>query len=103
MKIIAILADKIDEELHDAEEYAELAHKYKLDHPKLAETFISLADEEMGHQKMLHTEATRLIEQVRQKDGEPPAGMIAVYEYEHGKQIKKSAEIKQMIADYKNG
>lgn len=102
MRIIATLADKIDEELHDAEEYAELAHKYKIENPHLAETFITLAEQEMTHQKMLHAEATRLIEESRQRDGEPPAGMLAVYEYEHGKQIKRAAAIRQMIAEYRN-
>ena len=102
MRIIATLADTIDDELHDAEEYAELAHKTRMEHPKLAETFITLAEQEMTHQKMLHAEANRLIEESRQRDGEPPAGMLAVYEYEHGKQIKRAAAIRQMIVDYRN-
>ena len=102
MQIIAQLADLIDDELEGAEEYAELAHKTRMEHPKLAETFITLAEQEMTHQKMLHAEAARLIEESRKRDGEPPAGMLAVYEYEHGKQIKHAAAIRQMIAEYRN-
>ena len=49
----------------------------------------------------LHDEVTRLISDVRQRDGEPPAAMMAIYDYEHQKQIKKAAKIKQMIADYR--
>lgn len=102
MQIIAQLADLIDDELEGAEEYAELAHKYKIEHPHLAEAFISLAEVEMTHVKTLHAETTRLIEESRKRDGEPPAGMLAVYEYEHGKQIKRAAAIRQMIAEYRN-
>jgi len=29
--------------------------------------------------------------------------MLAVYEYEHGKQIKRAATIRQMVAEYRNG
>ena len=103
MKIIATLADKIDDELNDAEEYAELAHETKLEHQKLSETFITLAEQEMTHSKMLHTEAVRLIEETRQRNDDPPAGMLAVYEYVHNKQVKRAAAIRQMIADYRNG
>ena len=102
MKIIATLADKIDDELHDAEEYAELAHETKLEQPKLAETFISLAEQEMTHSKLLHAEGVRLIEESRQKNGAPPADMLAVYEYVHKKQVKHAAAIRQLIADYRN-
>lgn len=50
----------------------------------------------------LHDEVARLIDEVRQRDGEPPAGMLAVYEYEHDKQIGKASKIKQMIAEYRS-
>ena len=102
MKIIAKMVDLIDDELDGAREYAELAHKEKAEHPRLADKFIELADAEMGHVRVLHTEITKLIEDVRQRDGEPPADMMAIYNYEHGKQIKHAATIRQMIADYKN-
>ena len=102
MRIIAALADLIDDELDGAEEYAELAHKHKLDQPRLAETIIGLAETEMTHVKTLHAEAARLIEESLKRDGDPPADMMAVYEYEHGKQIKRAAAIRQMIAEYRN-
>ena len=102
MQIIAKLAELISEELEDAERYADLACKTRAAHPKLANTFIDLAEQELGHSRMLHAEAARLIEEVKERDGEPPAGMLAVYEYEHGKLIKHAATIRQQIAEYKD-
>lgn len=102
MKIIEKIVDMIDDELSGAEEYAETAHAEKIAHPKLADRLIELAEVEMGHAKILHTEIVRLIEEVRQRDGAPPPEMMAIYEYEHSKQIKKAATVRQMIAEYKN-
>ena len=101
MKIIMKLVSLIDDELCGAKEYIKLAQHRKEEHPRLADTFADLAEQEMGHVSRLHDEVTKLIEEVRRRDGEPPAGMMAVYEYEHDKQIKKAAKIKQMIADYR--
>lgn len=101
MKIIMKLVSLIDEELSGAKEYIKLAHHRKEEHPGLADTFAELAEEEMTHVTKLHDEVTKLIDEVRQRDGEPPAGMLAVYEYEHNKQIKNAAKIKQMISEYR--
>ena len=101
MKIIMKLVALIDEELCGAKEYIKLAMHNREEHPGLADTFADLADAEMGHVSKLHEEVTKLIEQVRERDGEPPAGMLAVYDYEHKKQINKASKIKQMIAEYR--
>ena len=101
MKIIMKLVELIDDELCGAKEYIKLAMHNREEHPGLADTFADLADAEMGHVSKLHEEVTRLIEQVRERDGEPPAGMLAVYDYEHKKQISKASKIKQMISEYR--
>ena len=93
MKVIAKIVDLIEDEIDGAQQYAELAVKYKTEHPKLAEKLHELAGVEMSHAKALHAEATRLIEEARQRDGEPPAAMLAVYEYLHQEQIEKAAEV----------
>ena len=101
MKIVMKLVSLIDDELSGAKEYIKLAMHNREEHPGLSDTFADLADAEMGHVAKLHDEVTKLIDEVRQRDGEPPAGMLAVYDYEHRKQIDKAAKIKQMIAEYR--
>lgn len=102
MKIIMKLVELIDDELSGAKEYIKLAMRERTEHPGLADCFADLADAEMGHVKALHSETEKLIEAIRQRDGEPPADMLAVYRYEHNKQVKCATKIKQMIADYHN-
>ena len=101
MKIVMKLVSLIDDELSGAKEYIKLALHNREEHPGLADTFADLADAEMGHVSKLHEEVTKLIEEVRQRDGEPPAGMLAVYDYEHKKQIDKAAKIKQLISEFR--
>jgi len=102
MKIIQTLIDRIDDELDGAKRYVEIAHSTRVEYPRLADKLIDLAETEMGHAKILHGEVVKLIEEVRQRDGEPPADMMAIYNYEHDKQIKRAATIRQLIAEYNN-
>lgn len=102
MKVIAQIVDLIEDEQSGARQYAELALKYKQDHPKLAEKLHELAGVEMMHAKQLHAEAERLIGEERARSGEPPVAMLAVYEYEHGKQIKQAAATRALIEEYDN-
>ena len=100
MQIIAKVVDMIQDELDGAEEYAMCANKWKMDYPKLSARLNELAGVEMQHSRVLHDQVTSLIETYRQEHGEPPAEMIAIYNYEHGKAIKRAAEIKSMIDEY---
>ena len=102
MKIIAKIVDFIDDELEGAENYAECAMECKTEHPKLAAKLNELASEEMNHMRILHGEVTRLIEDYRVKNGEPPKEMLAIYNYEHKKQISRAAIIKQLIEEFQN-
>lgn len=102
MTIIETLVDRMDDELDGAHRYTELAHKNHMQYPRLADKFIELAEAEMSHMKVLHAEATRIIEDIRQTKGEPPADMMAIYNYEHKKMMERAAKIKQMISEYKN-
>ncbi|MBR3553258.1 MAG: hypothetical protein IKN72_07695 [Clostridia bacterium] len=49
---------------------------------------------------MLHSEVVKIIEKYRREHGEPPAEMLAVYDYLHKKHIEKSTEDKTMQAMY---
>ena len=102
MVIIKKLSDKINEELHDACEYAKLALEYKDEYRGLADTFFTLSNEEMRHQALLHNEVVKLIEEHRRTKGEPPANMLAVYEYLHEQAIEKAEKVKRYQAMYKD-
>lgn len=102
MKIIEKLSSMIEDEIADARKYAKCALSYKEDMQNLADTFMKLSEEEMKHMALLHNEVVDIIEEYRKNEGEPPAEMLAVYEYLHNKQIDKSAEVKAMQSMYKS-
>ena len=96
MKIIEKLSEKIAEEIHDAKEYATMALEHREDYPDLANTLHELSREEMGHMSRLHNAVAEIIEQYRKEKGEPPASMLAVYDYLHKQQIEKAAKVKNL-------
>lgn len=101
MKIIEKLSDMISEEIEDAEKYARCAIMNKEEMPELAETFYKLSADEMGHMTMLHDQVTRIISNFRRQNGEPPADMLAIYNYLHAKQIDKASEVKMLQSMYR--
>ena len=101
MKIIKCLADKIDDELQDAEAYVELAQKWKQEEPETADLFYELSNEELDHMSRLHDEAVRQIEEYRKENGEPPEGMKMLYDYLHEKHIEKATQIRVKQGMYK--
>ena len=96
MKLIERLSDKISEEIDDAKEYAGMALEVRDNYPDLAQTLHELSKEEMDHMARLHTAVAKIIEKYRETKGEPPAPMLAVYDYLHKKQIAKAAEVKNL-------
>ena len=101
MKIIKELSEMIDEELDGAENYAKLAVHYKAEHPSLAAVYYEISTQEMRHVTMLHDEVTKIIKAHREEHGEPPAAMMAVYDWEHKKQIEKANRVKMMQGQYR--
>lgn len=89
MKEIKLLMEHIEDEVCDAHTYAELAVEYQSTDPETAELFYKLSGEEMSHMYALHKNVVRLIDAYRREKGEPPADMMAVYEYLHKRMIEK--------------
>ena len=94
MKIIKTLSKHINDDIEDALHYAKLALKYKDENKALATAFYTLSTEELKHATMLHGEAVKIIEEYRKTNGEPPAAMLAVYNYLHEEQIEKTQKVK---------
>ena len=94
MKIIKCIAEKIEEELHDADAYIGMAMSWKDEQPGAAKVFYELSLEEMGHVDKLHAEVADLISEYRQKTGEPPKDMMTLYEYLHERHIADAMKIK---------
>lgn len=103
MKLIRDLEELIEEEVSDIKKYAKMANEVREEHPQLAQVLYTISAQEEGHQQMLHGEVVRIIEQYRREHGEPPAAMMAVYEYVHKKHIDKLAEAKRYQDMYRNG
>ena len=101
MKLIKKLTEKIEDEIHDIEEYSKMALELKEEHPGLAHTLHTIATQEDGHQAMLHNEVVKLIQEYRKEHGEPPAAMLAVYDYLHKRHIEKLAEARRYMDMYK--
>lgn len=102
MKLIQELEEKIEDEIHDIKEYAKMAIEVKEKHPSLAQTLYNISTQEANHQAMLHAEVVKLIEEHRKMHGEPPAAMMAVYDYLHKKHIEKMAEARRYQETYQN-
>ena len=101
MKVIKALTDMIADELDGAEHYAKSAIRYKSEFPGLADVLYEISNQEMRHVMLLHEEVVKVIKTYREKHGEPPAAMQAVYDWEHEKQIEESKEIKILQNQYR--
>ena len=94
MKIIKCVAERIKEEIHDAETYIDMAIEWKETEPDAAEVFSELSAEELGHMEKLHEIVTDLIKDYREQHGDPPAGMMALYDYMHEQNIENTMRVK---------
>ena len=101
MKLIQTLEELIDDEIHDVKKYGKMAAELKGEYPGLAQVLYNLSTQEDSHQAALHAEVVKIIDDYRKKNGEPPANMLAVYEYLHKKHIDHAAEVKNLQAMYK--
>lgn len=103
MKLIKKLSEHIEEEIHDAKCYAKWALELKDERRTLADTLYSISLDEMKHMGLLHDAVVTVIEEYRKTDGEPPAAMMAVYDYLHQKHIEEAQEAKNYQTMYREG
>ena len=103
MELIRKLAEQIEDEIHEAKHYAKMAAELKSERPQLAQVLYTISTQEEGHQQMLHDEVVKIIDNHRKMHGEPPAAMMAVYEYLHKKHIDKLADAKRYQDIYRHG
>lgn len=99
MKEIRAISHQIKEEISDAKNYAKLAVHYKQEQSTLSKTYYDLANDELRHAEMLHSEAVKLIEKQRSIQT-PPAVMLELWEYEHTEFIEDYGTAKNMISLY---
>lgn len=102
-KLIKHISEMIDEQLECAEDHTKHAVKYKDEHMGISKVLNDIATDEMRHVNMLHEEVVKAIETHRKTAGEPPASMLAVYDYLHNKQIEKANRVKNYLSQYRGG
>ena len=102
MKIIQKLSEQIDEEIRDAKKYIKCAVSTKEDYPDISRTYYNLAVQELEHSSILHDAVADAIKRYRDENGEPPEGMLVLYDYLHKKEIKDYDKVKRMVDEYKN-
>ena len=100
MKIIKCMSEDIERTLDYAEECAKKAIMYKEDYPIASRAFYNKSTVLMDTIKLSHDAVVALIEGYRKDKGEPPAPMMAIYDYMHERHINKSAAIKALQEMY---
>ena len=102
MKLIKDLEELIEDEIHDVEKYAKMALHLKSTNPTLAQILYNISVQEDSHRNVLHNEIVKLIENHRDRHGDPPAAMQAVYDYLHERHIEDMADARRYQEMYKN-
>lgn len=101
MKLIKELEELIEDEIHDVKKYAKMATALKEENPSLAQVLFNISAQEEQHQAAIHTEVVKIINEYKRTKGEPPATMMAVYEYIHKKHIDAMADARRYQDLYK--
>ena len=101
MKILKDLIEKADDTLEEIEWYAEKAMHYKAEHKQLADVYNKVADMHITIYDMLHKQMIDLIDEHKRMGHTPPPEMLAIWDYEHQKLIKRFAEAKILVDEYK--
>ena len=101
MLTIKKLTKLIKKEINDAECYAHLALETKDTDKVLADSYYAAANDRLKTMEQFHTQVVRLIDTYKKEKGEPPAAMLAIYEYVHEEQIEMVQHVKILLNMYK--
>lgn len=96
MQVIKCLSENIECTLDAAEENIKKAIQYKNDFPVAAKAFYTQSTILMESIKGQHDAVVALIDAYRKEKGEPPAPMMAIYNYMHERQMNQAAAIKNL-------
>ena len=96
MEIIKCISEDIEATLNLAEDNIKAAVKYKDDFPIAAKSFYTKSVALMESIKPQHDAVVTIIETYRKEKGEPPAPMMAIYNYMHERHIMQAAAIKNL-------
>lgn len=102
MKIIEQANNLLWNSLDSAKCFIEKALKLREEYPSLSRALYEASLDEMDHVSRIHEEIVKLIQEYKQKTGEPPEAMLAVYNYLHEKYIDKASQIRILQNMYKN-
>ena len=103
MKVIKDMSCDIEEIFEMADKNIRLAVKYKEDDPESSKAYYNKSVEELNSIKPFHDRVVAIIKNYRAEKGEPPAPMMAMYNYEHEKHMDKNASIRKLQELYSSG
>lgn len=101
MKIIEDMSNMIEDEIDGMKCYARFAIQIRDDYPEIAERMYKRSLEEKSHADGLHKDVVKIIEKYREEHGDPPADMMAVYNYLHKQHIDRYSEAVAYQNQYK--
>lgn len=96
MQVIKEMCEDIEKTLDMAECNIKKAVEYKIDFPTASQAFYNKSLTLMNIIKGQHDTVVAIIEAYRKERGEPPAPMMAVYNYLHERQISQAAAIRNL-------
>ena len=96
MKVIKCMSEDIEKTLEMAEQNVKKAIEYKEDYPIAAKAYYNKSVALMETIKGMHDGVAAIIKGYREEKGEPPAPMLAVYNYLHERSVNNAAMIKNL-------
>lgn len=101
MRLIAKLAERIEEETHDACSYAKLAICARDEgYPDVGKALIEIARQETVHADKIHASVLSLIQERKSQGADVPQGMLDVWEFRHVQLVDEMAHARHQIELY---